>query len=82
MLRKVLGSVVILFSPLPIHSLSRMLYVTKEDINLALVDLHSVLDIPKDQICPIRLHHPSFRDFLLSYTSNRKASTLIVLASQ
>jgi hypothetical protein len=42
-----------------------MLYVTKEDINLALVDLHSVLDIPKDQSCPIRLHHPSFRDFLL-----------------
>jgi len=66
MLRKVLGSVVILFSPLPIHSLSRMLYVTKEDINLALVDLHSVLVIPNDQTCPIRLHHPSFRDFLLS----------------
>jgi hypothetical protein len=65
MLRKVLGSVVILFSPLPIHSLSRMLYVTKEDIGLALVDLHSVLDIVKDQTCPIRLHHPSFRDFLL-----------------
>jgi hypothetical protein len=66
MLRKVLGNVIILFSPLPIHSLSRMLYVTKEDISLALVDLHSILDIPKDQTCPIRLHHPSFRDFLLN----------------
>lgn len=29
------------------------------------VDLHSILDIPKDPSCQIRLHHPSFRDFLL-----------------
>lgn len=29
------------------------------------VDLHSILDIPKDSSCQIRLHHPSFRDFLL-----------------
>ncbi|KUJ12357.1 uncharacterized protein LY89DRAFT_738145 [Mollisia scopiformis] len=43
-----------------------MLRVTKEDVNLSLLDLHSVLDIPKDQTCPIRLHHPSFRDFLLN----------------
>ena len=66
MLRQVLGSAVILFSPLPTHSFSNILRVTKEDINLALLDLHSVLDIPKDQTCPIRLHHPSFRDFLLN----------------
>jgi hypothetical protein len=66
MLRQVLGSAVILFSPLSVHSLSKMLCVTKEDVNLALLDLHSVLDIPKDQTCPIRLHHPSFRDFLLN----------------
>jgi hypothetical protein len=66
MLRQVLGSAVILFSPLPVHSLSKILCVTKEDVNLALLDLHSVLHIPKDPTCPIRLHHPSFRDFLLN----------------
>ena len=27
--------------------------------------LHAILDIPKDWITPLRLHHPSFRDFLL-----------------
>ena len=66
MLRQVLGSAVILFSPLSVYSLSRMLCVTKEDIDQALEDLHSVLDIPKDQNHPLRLHHPSFRDFLLN----------------
>jgi hypothetical protein len=30
-----------------------------------LTDLHAILDISKDQIRPLRLHHPSFRDFLL-----------------
>jgi len=66
MLKWVLGSVVILFSPLPIYSIARILCVTKEDINLTLEDLHSILDSPKDLTHPIRLHHPSFRDFLLS----------------
>ena len=65
MLRQVLGSVVILFLPLSVYSLSRMLCVTKEDIDQALEDLYSVLDIPKDQNHPLRLYYPSFRDFLL-----------------
>jgi hypothetical protein len=38
----------------------------KEDINQTLEDLHSILDIPKDQNGSLRLHHPSFRDFLLN----------------
>jgi hypothetical protein len=66
MLKWVLGSVVTLFSPLPIYSITRMLCITKEDINLTLEDLHSILDSPKDSTHPIRLHHPSFRDFLLN----------------
>jgi hypothetical protein len=48
MLRQVLRSVVILFLPLPVHLLSKMLCVVKEDVNLAMLDLHSVLDILKD----------------------------------
>jgi hypothetical protein len=66
MLKWVLGSVIILFSPLSIYSITRMLYISKEDINLTLEDLHSILDSPKDPTHPIRLHHPSFRDFLLN----------------
>ena len=63
MLRHILGSLAILFSPLSACSLSKLL---KEDINQTLEDLHSILDIPKDQNGSLRLHHPSFRDFLLN----------------
>jgi hypothetical protein len=60
-----LGSIVVLLSPFSAHSLSRLLQIPKEDINETLEDLHAILDIPKDQIRLLRLHHPSFRDFLL-----------------
>ena len=66
MLRQILGSIVILFSPLSAHSLYKLLPVTREDIDQTLEDLHSVVDIPKDYNQLFRLHHPSFRDFLLS----------------
>ena len=66
MLRHILGSIAVLFSQLSAYSLSRLLLVTKEDIDQTLEDLHSVLDVPKDQNRPLRLHHPSFRDFLLN----------------
>jgi hypothetical protein len=42
------------------------LHLQKEDIIRALEDLHTTLDIPKDPTSLLRLHHPSFRDFLLS----------------
>ena len=48
MLRHILGSIAILFSPLSTQSLSRLLRVTKEDIDQTLEDLYSVLDVPKD----------------------------------
>ena len=64
-LRHTLGSVVVLFSPISAHSLSRLLHVVKEDVDQTLEDLHAILDIPADQNRPLRLHHPSFRDFLL-----------------
>ena len=66
MLRYVLGSVVVLFSPLSARCLSALLDVTDEDVSQTLEDLHAVLNIPEDPAQPLRLHHPSFRDFLLS----------------
>jgi NACHT domain len=65
-LRHVLGSIVALLSPLPAYSLGSLLHLPKEDIDQALEDLHAILDIPEDQTRPLRLHHPSFRDFLLN----------------
>ena len=66
MLKYRLGSIVVLLSPLFISSLSRLLYLSREDINRTFEDLHAILDIPKDPTRPLRLHHPSFRDFLLN----------------
>lgn len=66
LLRQILGSIVTLLSPLCISSLSTLIRVPKEDTNQILDELHSILDIPRDQSQPLRLHHPSFRDFLLN----------------
>lgn len=66
MLRKTLGSIVVLFSPLSADSLCGLLHVTNADINQTLEGLHAILYTPKDQTQPLRLHHPSFRDFLLN----------------
>jgi len=65
MLRQLLGCIVNLSSPLSACSLSRLLCIAKGGINQTLDDLHSILEVPKDQTRPLRLHHPSFRDFLL-----------------
>jgi hypothetical protein len=70
-LRNILGSIVVLLSPPSVHSLCRLLSnedqpLSNEDLNETLEDLHAILDIPKDLTRQVRLHHPSFRDFLLS----------------
>jgi hypothetical protein len=66
MLKITLGSVVTLLSPLSVSCLSRLLGIKKEVTNQTLNDLHSVLEVPKDQSQPLRLLHPSFRDYLLN----------------
>ncbi|KAF2621166.1 hypothetical protein BU25DRAFT_404915 [Macroventuria anomochaeta] len=65
MLRYIVGSVVVLFSPLSAWCLSALLHVAYEDVSQTLEDLHAILNIPEDTTQPLRLHHPSFRDFLL-----------------
>ena len=65
-LRKVLGNIVVLSSPLSASSISMLLHVTKQLVDQTLYHLHAILDIPEDQTRPLRLHHPSFRDFLLN----------------
>jgi archaellum biogenesis ATPase FlaH len=66
LLKETLGSIVILLLPLSIYSLSRLLDIDAEDISDSLKDLHAIMDISKDKSQPVRLHHPSFRDFLLN----------------
>jgi hypothetical protein len=64
-LKVVLGSIVVLLSPLSIPSLSRLVNLPREDVDDSLDSLHAILNIPKVNTLPLRLHHPSFRDFLL-----------------
>ena len=58
-LQQVLGTIVLLYSPLSVNSLSTLLDRPKDDIKQGLVDRYTILDIPKDTPQPIRLHHPS-----------------------
>ena len=64
--RQIVGSIVVLFDSLPAGPLRRLLAIREEVVRLRLHGLHSVLDIPTGQEGPIRLIHPSFRDFLLN----------------
>ncbi|KIN07133.1 hypothetical protein OIDMADRAFT_174150 [Oidiodendron maius Zn] len=65
MQRHILGSIVLLLSPLSVNSLSKLLATPRQKVDRILKDLHAILDIPRDDSFPLRLHHPSFRDFLL-----------------
>ena len=64
-LRQILGTIVALYSPLSVNSLCGLLHLPKGAIERGLADLHAVLDIPTNTNRPLRLHHPSFRDFLI-----------------
>lgn len=70
-LRDILGSVAVLLAPLSTCSLGGLLAKSENEIYQTLEHFHSVLNISNDRIRPIRLHHPSFRDFLLDDTRHR-----------
>jgi hypothetical protein len=72
--REVVGSIVVLESPLSIASLSRLLQVPQEEIKCRLDSLHSVLSVSDSEHVPIRLLHLSFRDFLVDPQKKGKSS--------
>src|SRR5215212_3717379 len=63
--RDIVGSIIILASPLSTHSLAQILGVSKDTIDDRLDLLHSVLSVPSSSSSPVKLLHLSFRDFLL-----------------
>jgi hypothetical protein len=63
--KRVVGSFVILAEPVSASTLARLLQIRPEEVNLRARHLHSVLNIPRNPNRPVRLLHPSFRDFLL-----------------
>jgi hypothetical protein len=64
--RRILGSIAILFSPLPAASLAKVISISGTQVTQTLERLQAILDVPKDVASLLRLHHPSFRDFLLN----------------
>jgi hypothetical protein len=63
--KRLVGSVVLLESPLSAASLARLLQVPINSLRSRLDPLHSVLSIPNDKHSPVRLLHLSFREFLV-----------------
>ncbi|KAJ6436187.1 gag protein [Purpureocillium lavendulum] len=63
--RNIVGSVIILASPLSASCLARILDVSEDIVEGRLRLLHSVLSVPLSAEEPVRLFHLSFRDFLL-----------------
>ncbi|KAL8725583.1 MAG: hypothetical protein Q9181_006365 [Wetmoreana brouardii] len=64
----VVGSIVALFDELSTFTLAHLLSTSIRSVEACLGSLHSVLNIPQEVHSPIRLLHPSFRDFLLDIT--------------
>ncbi|RYP54983.1 hypothetical protein DL768_000299 [Monosporascus sp. mg162] len=63
--RDIVGSIVVLASPLSTSALARMLNMAQDTVDDRLDLLHSVLDVPSSSSSPVRLLHLSFREFLL-----------------
>lgn len=71
--RDIVGSIVILSSPLSRTALAQMLDINRDDIDAMLDLLHSILDIPLSTEAPVRLLDLSFRDFLLDSEKRGKS---------
>lgn len=72
-LKEVVGGIVMLFSPLSAPSLANLFNREVSEIDETLVDLHTIFNIPNLRDRPIRLHHPTFRDFLIDKTRCKNA---------
>ena len=63
---QIVGSIVVLSDELSILSLSKLLSIPTKRVEKSLDSLHSLLDIQEDPRLPVRLLHPSFREFLVN----------------
>ncbi|KAI9766575.1 MAG: hypothetical protein M1839_004873 [Geoglossum umbratile] len=75
--RQIVGSIVILFDPLTANALAKLLHLEDWMVEVTLDSLRSISDFSDDQDSPIRLLHPSFRDFLLDKQRCSDAQFLI-----
>ncbi len=62
---QMLGTIILLATPLPATALAVFLNLPKDTTNRYLRNLHAVLNVPADSDGPVRVLHKSFSDFLL-----------------
>jgi len=63
--RQIVGSIVIISDVMTIQNLANLLSLRRGKVGTVLASLRSVLNIPEIESQPVRIFHPSFRDFLL-----------------
>ncbi|KAE8389669.1 hypothetical protein BDV23DRAFT_184267 [Aspergillus alliaceus] len=63
--KDIVGVIIILVTPLSVNTLTRLVNMEANKIQVRLNLLHSVLDVPTELDQPVRILHLSFRDFLL-----------------
>jgi hypothetical protein len=63
--RQIVGSIVVSFDTLPSNALAKLLEMPAWKVATTIDSLRSVLNVPDHEDQPVRLLHPSFRDFLL-----------------
>jgi len=61
--RKIVGSIILMFDIIAAKEIAKLLHL--RTISTTLASLHSVLNVPENEDQPVRIFHPSFRDFLL-----------------
>jgi len=63
--RTVVGTILLIFNPLSIKSLSELLGLNTQHIHSTTYSLHSLLLVPESTEDPIHIFHKSFPDFLM-----------------
>ena len=61
--RQIVGSIAVMFDVMTVQNLAKLLHVTS--VTKTIASLHSVLKVSACESQPVRIFHPSFRDFLL-----------------
>lgn len=77
--RIIIGSIVVLSSPLSAEALAQLIEIDRDIVDYRLRLLHSILRIPPSSSSPITLLHNSFRDFLLDSKRRKEDQTLFLV---
>lgn len=64
--QQIIGVLIVMFDTMSPESLARFLGIKREKIIKALSIFHSVILVPERHSEPIRIFHPSFREFLIN----------------